>query len=74
MKHKHDVNQVLLKFGLLLTSLVGMAPLSKTILIFEQFSFLFPFTSVTVVFYFCFKKLTNNYKYKLLSSRRGLIG
>ena len=54
MNHKHDVNQVLLKFGLLSTSLVGMAPLSKTIFIFEQFSpsvtFVFPFTPVTVVF------------------------
>ena len=63
MNHKHDVNQVLLKFGLLLTSLVSMAPLSKTMCIFEQFSllsvtFVFPFTPVTVVFcfflFFCF--------------------
>ena len=58
MNHKHDVNQVLLKFGLLLTSLVGMAPLSKTIFIFEHFSpsvtFVFPFTPVTVVFLFFF--------------------
>ena len=37
MNHKHDVNQVLLKFGLLLTTLVGMAPLSKTILILNNF-------------------------------------
>ena len=59
MNHKHDVNQVLLKFGLLLTSLVSMAPLLKTMCIFEQFSllsvtFVFPFTPVTVVFFFFF--------------------
>ena len=79
MNHKHDVNQVLLKFGLLLTSLVGMAPLSKTILILSpSVTFLFPFTPVTVVgvvvVFFFSQKLTNNYKHKLLSSRRGLIG
>ena len=54
MHHKHDVNQVLLNFGLLLTSLVSKAPLSKTMFIFEQFSllsvtFVFPFTPVIVV-------------------------
>ena len=37
-------------------------------------TFVFPFTPVTGFFFvvvFFFQKLTNNYKYKLLSSRRG---
>ena len=71
MNHK----QVLLKFGLLLTSVVGMAPLSKTI-----FEFIFlSFCDLRIPIHTCdsccfFFVLTNNYKYKLLSSRRGLIG
>ena len=58
MNHKHDVNQVLLKFGLLLTRLVGMAPLLKTIFIFEQCSLLlwplYSHSHLEQLFLFCF--------------------
>ena len=72
MNHKHDVNQVLLKFGLLLTSLVGMAPLSSSLNNFLSFCdlcipihtcdscfWLFVFVSVLFFLFFLFFSKTN---------------
>ena len=75
MNHKHDVSQVLLKFGLSLTSLVGMSPLSKTMLIFEQFlkKPLILFFCFVCLFLFCESSRCYAYAWPW-SGRLGVIG